>query len=140
MRDARAELMFRVLRVCLHERAFAFDSLINRLISLSFARQVHERFFPGALTAALSSQVRTLIDVVQRDTLDVLDEVRDFAAACSGHSDKDVRKYAAQTGLRVNTRSLARNVEAQRLWDLMNARGLSLLGLAGRTVQGALGS
>jgi hypothetical protein len=140
MRDARAELMFRVLRVCLHERAFAFDSLLNRLISLSFARQVHERFFPGALTVALSSQVRALIDVVQRDTLDVLDEVRDFAATPAGHSDKDVRRYAAQTGLRVNTRALAWNVEAQRLWDLMNARGLSLLGLAGRTVQGALGS
>lgn len=140
MRDARAELMFRVLRVCLHERAFAFDSLLNRLISLSFARQVHERFFPGALTATLSAQVRQLIDVVQRDTLSVLREVLAFAESADGADQRAVRRYAAQTGLRVNTRSLPWNVEAERLWDLMNARGLALLGLAGRTVKGALGS
>lgn len=138
MRDARAELMFRVLRVCLHERAFAFDSLLNRLISLSFARQVHERFFPGPLTAMLSGQVRALIDVVQRDTLTVLHDVLEFAR--EQHDEPSVRRHAAQTGLRVNTRALGWNVEAQRLWDLMNARGLALLGLAGRTVQGALGS
>lgn len=140
MRDARAELMFRVLRVCLHERAFAFDSLLNRLISLSFARQVHERFFPGALTNTLSGQIRALIAEVQRDTLDVLREVLDFARHAESTQDRAVRRFATQTALRVNTRGLSWNVAAQRLWDLMNARGMALLGLSGRTVRGALGS
>ena len=47
MRDERAEVMFRIMRVSFHERALAIDSLLNRLISLSFARQLHEHFFPS---------------------------------------------------------------------------------------------
>ena len=45
MRDPRAEVLFRIVRVALHERALAIESLLNRLISLSFARQLHMRFF-----------------------------------------------------------------------------------------------
>jgi hypothetical protein len=51
-----------------------------------------------------------------------------------------VRRFATQTGLQVNTRALLWNVEAQRLWDLMNARGMALLWLSGRTLPSALGS
>jgi hypothetical protein len=45
MRDSRAEVLFRIVRVSLHERALAIESLLNRLISLSFARQLDERYF-----------------------------------------------------------------------------------------------
>src|SRR6185503_14302874 len=67
MRDERAEVMFRIMRVALHERALAMESLLNRLISLSFARQLHERFFPGPATDALSGAANRLGVEVRRD-------------------------------------------------------------------------
>lgn len=140
MRDARAEMMFRILRVALHDRAFAFDSLLNRLISLSFARQVHERFFPGQTTATLGARVTDLMVAGQRDTLAILRQVMDHVACADLGDATAVRRYATEVGLRANTRALPWHVEAERLWDLLSARGLHRLGVRGRTIAGGIGS
>lgn len=140
MRDVRAEIMFRLLRVALHERAFAFDSLLNRLISLSFARQVHERFFPGETTQKFSARVIALIDLVQRDTLDVLRRALDHVASADLQDARTLRRHAVDLGLRANTRALAWHHEAETLWDVLNARGLRRTGVQGRTLRGAIGS
>src|SRR5262249_48865252 len=79
MRDARAEGMVRVMRVSLHERALALESLLNRLISLSFARQIHDRFFPGEVTAELGRAVVDLGVEVRKDTVTALRRALDFA-------------------------------------------------------------
>lgn len=126
MRDARCELMFRILRVCLHERAFAFDSLLNRLISLSFARQVHERFFPGRATDAFCKRVNDLTHAVHTDTLDLLWKVHDFVNELDEGDTDSATPYALRLGLDAAKRDLPWNTEAMRLWEHANVRGHSL--------------
>ena len=60
MLDARAELAFRILRVCLHERAFSHESLLNKLISLAFA-------VAGARLAAIRRRNRAACPARGRD-------------------------------------------------------------------------
>jgi anaerobic magnesium-protoporphyrin IX monomethyl ester cyclase len=128
MRDDRAELMFRILRVALHERAFAFDSLLNRLISLSFARQLHERFFPGDATDALSAEVVALVRAAHADTLAMLDEAMVLAAHPSGGDH--VRRQAVDMALAAGRREQPWRRAVDRLWQYFHLRGLGLLGQA----------
>jgi hypothetical protein len=125
MRDARAELMFRILRVALHERAFAFDSLLNRLISLSFARQLHEHFFPGPATARISDEVRELMRTVHADTLAILDEAMALASAKTGPAE-DLGKRAVAMALAASGRALPWLAQADRLWERLHLRGRAL--------------
>lgn len=125
MRDDRAELMFRVLRVALHERALAFDSLLNRLISLSFGRQLHEHFFPGPATQRLSAEILDLVRTVHADTLGILDEV--CAVAASGSpSPETVCQRAVHLAAESSRRDLPWYVEVDRLWEHLHIRGRSL--------------
>jgi hypothetical protein len=123
MRDPRAEIMFRAMRVCFHERAFAFDSLLNKLISLSFARQVHEELFPGPVTDDLSRRVDELIVEVHRDTVDELRQLIDFAAEVDPGDRERVREHAVQKGLELGARDAAAFDRAERLWDHLSGRG-----------------
>jgi hypothetical protein len=123
MRDARAEVMFRILRVCLHERALAMESLLNRLISLSFARQLHLRFFPGDTSAALAERAMRLGVEVRRDTVDVLRRALDFAGRVDVHDKRAVQRYAVEEALAINARDLRFRTETEALWDHLNARG-----------------
>jgi len=126
MSDERAEMMFRILRVCLHERAFAFDSLLNRLISLSFARQLHEHFFPDLATLQLSREVLDLVRAVHVDTVDILDESR--ALASEPRLDPHVvRQRAVEMALAASRRALTWYSEVDRLWNHLHVRGRSLL-------------
>lgn len=125
MRDARAEIMFRILRVCLHERAFAFDSLLNRLISLSFARQMHERFLPGPATEQLSLEVEHLILEAHRDTVDCLRMTLDFSAGQDAHARERARRFAVRTALEVQRRDHSWRRQVDRLWQQLHARGIA---------------
>ncbi|HVR19935.1 MAG TPA: radical SAM protein, partial [Polyangiaceae bacterium] len=78
MLDARAEVLFRIIRVSLHERALEIESLLNRLISLSFARQLHERFFPGPETEKLARRIVDIGVEARLDTVRVLREALEF--------------------------------------------------------------
>ncbi|MBI4705215.1 MAG: B12-binding domain-containing radical SAM protein [Deltaproteobacteria bacterium] len=125
MRDARAELLFRIARVCLHERAFAFDSLLNRIISLSFARQVHERFFPGVTTDALGAEVDELVIDAHGDTVDVLRRLLDRCAQ-AGAPSFEARELAIGEALAIGRRDQPRRARAADLWQQLHARGLAL--------------
>jgi len=131
MSDARAELMFRVLRVALHERAFAFDSLLNRLISLSFARQLHQHFFPGATSERLANDVLALIRTVHEDTLQILAEVHDLVARPVPLDGVDVQEHALQIGLAASRRDFAWHERAGQLWQYCHARGRQLVAPVG---------
>jgi radical SAM superfamily enzyme YgiQ (UPF0313 family) len=130
MTDDRAEVMFRVLRVCLHERAFAFDSLLNKLISLSFARQVHEELFPGPATDDLNRQVDGLIVEIHRDTVDELRRQIDFAASVDPGDTEQIREHAVRTGLEIGQRDVLAYDRCERLWRHLNARGEALFDAA----------
>ena len=131
MRDARAEVMFRILRVSLHERAFAMDSLLNRLISLSFARQVHEHFFPGRATDALSREVTELSVEVRRDTVKVLREALAFVQAEDVHDRRRVQQFALGQALAVGRRDVAKRQRNEALWRHLTARGTLLMARRG---------
>jgi anaerobic magnesium-protoporphyrin IX monomethyl ester cyclase len=136
MRDERAELMFRLLRVALHERAFAFDSLLNRLISLSFGRQLHEHFFPGPSTDRLSREVLDLVCTVHADTLEILDEARALAAG-KMMKPEDARQWAVDMALAASRRDLPWYAQVGRLWEHLHLRGRSLLGRIGARPDGS---
>jgi hypothetical protein len=132
MADARAELMFRILRVCLHERAFAEDSLLNRLISLSFARQLHQHFFPGQATERLSREVLDLVRAAHADTVSILDEARALAGG-PRMEPAEISQRAVDMALAAARRALPWYADVDRLWNHFQLRGRALLGQAEST-------
>jgi hypothetical protein len=126
MRDPRAELMFRVLRVALHERAFAFDSLLNRLISLSFARQLHERFFPGRESRHLSDETFALMRTVHEDTLQILQQAFAIAETPGSLDAAAVQREAVAMALAASRRDLDWYARAGQLWEYCHVRGRHL--------------
>lgn len=125
MRDAHAEAMFRILRVAFHERGLAVSSLLNRLISLSFARQLHQHFFPGSDTDRLSEQIRAVIHDVRQDTLERLRAVLDFAASADPQDKQKVRRFAVAQALSIGEYDAPMRIKAGRLWLALHARGLA---------------
>ena len=123
MRDGRAEAMFRILRVAFHERGLAISSLLNRLISLSFARQLHEHFFPGPVTDALSRDIRALNHAVRRDSLERLRSILEFARTADPSDKKGLRTFAVSQALSIGTFDAPARLEAGRLWLALHARG-----------------
>lgn len=137
MRDARAEVMFRILRVAFHEHALAIESLLNRLISLSFSRQLHERFFPGQATDALSRAVVDLSTETRRDSVEYLRRTLAFVAATDVRDERAVRSYALSLALEINARDRERRRRAEELWQHLELRGRALMERRGVVVPGA---
>lgn len=131
MRDERAEVMFRILRVSQHERAFEMESLLNRLISLSFARQIHEHFFPGSATQALSREVTELGVAVRRDTLESLRRTLDFVATGGLRDRERVQRFALCEALGAAERGLPWRARTEQLWRHFTARGALLMARRG---------
>jgi hypothetical protein len=123
MRDPRAEMMFRVLRVCFDQRAFTGESLLNRLINLSFTRHVHEALLPGPATTASSGKVDVLLSEVYRDTVDELRKVADFAAGDGCDDVERSRDFAIDLALGINERDNLWNARVDELAALLDARG-----------------
>ncbi len=128
MRDPRAEMMFRVLRISFNQRAFHNESLLNNLINLSFTRHVHEALLPGPATAAMSRRVDRLIAEVYRDTVDELRRISAFAAAASLDDIEKSRRFAIETALCLNERDNLWAREVERLAFFLDARGARIRG------------
>lgn len=139
MRDERAEVMFRILRVSLHEHALAIESLLNRLISLSFSRQLHEHFFPGPETRALARAVNELGIETRRDTLRVLRETLAFVSEANVRDDARVRSFALAQALSLNARDRERRRRCEELWQHLELRGRRAMARRG-VAPGPLGS
>jgi anaerobic magnesium-protoporphyrin IX monomethyl ester cyclase len=127
IRDLRAELAFRLLRVSLHERAFAHDSLHNKLISLAFAAQAQQWMFPGQETDRLAQQVEQIGCAVRRDTVDALRRTVDFADRASPDDWGAANAFCVREGLGAAQRDLPFHTQVDRLWELLHARGHMLL-------------
>lgn len=123
MRDERAEVMFRILRVSLHERALAIDSLLNRLISLSFARQIHDTLFPSEATRALHVAVSELGVAIRKDTVLRLREALAFVRSAHFQDAPAVRRFAVEQGLAMGHRDMPLRKRVAALWDHYSARG-----------------
>ncbi len=123
MKDLRAEIMFRILRICFDQRAFSNESLLNRMINLSFARHVQEELLPGPSTDALSKKVDQLILEVYRDTVDALLEVADFASGAKFDDLDGCRNYAIETAMTINERDLLFSHRCNEISFLLEARG-----------------
>ena len=123
MRDERAELMFRIMRVSLHERALAIDSLLNRLISLSFARQLHSHFFPSAVTAEMDRAVTEVGVAARKDTVARLRAIRELVLALPPGDKKAFQRFAVEQGLAIGAEDMPRRAQTESLWDHYHARG-----------------
>lgn len=123
MRDPRAEMMFRMLRVCFNGRAFHNESLLNNLINLSFTRHVHEALLPGPATDAMSRRVDELVRDVYRDTVDALRDVSGAAARISPDDIDTSRRFAIDTAMAINERDNHFAEELEHIAFLLDARG-----------------
>ncbi|MBW2459081.1 MAG: cobalamin-dependent protein [Deltaproteobacteria bacterium] len=128
IRDERAEVMFRVLRASMQERAFACDSVINRVISLSFARQVQLALFPGGSADALSRFVDELRDDLYGDTVAVLRQALALAAEADLSDRAAIHEATAALALEVARRDGLLGQRADDLWQRLTVRGT--MGLA----------
>jgi anaerobic magnesium-protoporphyrin IX monomethyl ester cyclase len=138
MRDERAEVMFRILRVALHERALAIESLLNRLISLSFARQLHERFFPGSSSDALSRAIVALSIEARRDTVATLRRMLEFVATENVRDRSLVQRFAVGEALAIGRRDAPLRRQTEDLWQHLHARGAMLMGKKGPRIAAAV--
>lgn len=127
MRDPRAEVLFRILRISLNERALGLESLLNRLISLSFARQLHEVYFAGPHTAALAERARTLGVEARRDTLHAIREAMAFVASTDVFDARQVQRFAVSQALAINAADAERRRQVEELWLHLHTRGLELM-------------
>ena len=127
MRDTRAEVLFRIIRVSFHEHALAIESLLNRLISLSFARQLHEHFFPGAATEALSRRIVELSAEVRASTAAALRDAVAFVRSERIADAAAVRRFAVAQALEINARDREPRFRTEELWQHLNTRGQALM-------------
>lgn len=125
MRDPRAELMFRILRVCFRQRAFDASSLLNHVITLCYGVQLHQWLIAGSETEVLAGKIRDLTIEVHRDTIDTLRGVLDFVAHANIEDKEGARRYAVALGLDVNARDLAWRRCADELSRMLTARGIA---------------
>ncbi len=126
MRDTRAELMFRVLRVCFRQRAFDATSLLNHVISLCFSYQLHPALFPGAESEKLAREIQSLALEVHADTLDTLRRIFDFATHADIEDSRAARRFAVGLGFDVNNRDLNWRRQSEHYNRVLDARGRAL--------------
>jgi hypothetical protein len=126
MRDERAEVMFRVMRVSFHERALAVDSLLNRLISVSFARQIHDELLPSAEAEELSRTVTDLGVRVRRDTVQRMRELLEVVRSPAWRDPKVMRRFAVDQALAIGAHDMPLRAQVEALWDRYHARGRGL--------------
>lgn len=128
------EMLFRILRVSLHERAFSGSSLHNRLISLAFAWQLHLHLFPDAGSRAIANAAQTLAREVHEDTVAMLRRALNWVqgkahslayeqGAEMGVYGAEVSQFAVSEGRAAGIRDFPRYQQLERLWDLLQARG-----------------
>jgi hypothetical protein len=127
MTDPAAELLFRIVRVSLHERALATTSLQNRLISLTFAWQLHGFLFPGVESSAIAREAYDLGLQVRLDTVAMLRRavqwVRERQPKDAQSFPADAGQFAVAEGRAAGLRDFPRRQYADRLWELLHARG-----------------
>jgi hypothetical protein len=123
MRDSTAEVMFRILRVCFYDRAFDCNSILNKLITLSFAKKIHQTLIPGARTDRTGEQIDALVREVYEDTVAELWRIMDFAAHTEISNLEANRQFAIDAALAINERDAVWRNEIDALTDLLDARG-----------------
>jgi len=126
MRDERAEVMFRVMRVSFHERAFAIDSLLNRLISVSFARQIHDELHPGEEATDLCEAVTRVGTAVRKDTVERMRELLELVRSPSWRDKKTMQRFAVDQALAIGAHDMPLRREVESLWNRYHARGRTL--------------
>ena len=123
MRDSRAELMFRVLRVCFRQWAFDATSLLNHVITLCYGYQLHRALYPGIDSDELASEIQTLCVDIHADTVELLRLVFEFASRADIEDAPKVRRFAVEAGFDINNRDLAWRKECERYSRLLDSRG-----------------
>jgi anaerobic magnesium-protoporphyrin IX monomethyl ester cyclase len=126
MRDPRAELMFRILRVCFRQWAFDATSILNHIISLCFGAQLHQALFPGRESDALAREIQALTTNVHVDTVATLRKVFDFASQAEFDDSARARRFAVEMGFEINNRDLTWRTECERYNAALDARGRQL--------------
>jgi hypothetical protein len=127
MRDDRAEVMFRILRLSFEQRSFAYDSLLNRLITLAYGQRVHEAFFPGEPTQRAGRAIAGLVTDVHRDTVERLRALLTFVEEHDVRNRTAVERYAVQMSMDVKVADLKFHERFEPLWSHLHTVGMDQL-------------
>ena len=124
--DTRAELMFRILRVCFRQRAFDATSLLNNILTLAYSSQLHQKLFSGTESARLAREIESLAIEVHTDTVETLRRILDFAARADIEDTENPRRFAVDLGFEINNRDLSWRRQCEHYNRLLDARGRAL--------------
>jgi hypothetical protein len=130
MRDVRAELMFRVLRVCFRERAFNATSLLNHIITLCFGFQLHQSLYPGRDSEQLAHDIQRLAVEIHADTVDTLRRIFEFAGHANIEDAQTARRFAVELGFEINNRDLLWRRQIEHFHRVLDVRGRGIALLA----------
>jgi anaerobic magnesium-protoporphyrin IX monomethyl ester cyclase len=115
MRDARAELMYRILRVALRDRAFSRQSLLGRLTTLDIVLRFQR--YLGIDPARFAERAQALLGQAQEDTLAALDEALEFSAQTSPEDHARVHRFALDLGLAAGRADARIEAALDTLWS-----------------------
>ena len=115
MADTRAELMFRIMRVSFYNRAFNFDSVLNRLGTLVFSTEAHLRLIPGPTTTVFAKKALGLLTDINRDTVRRLRDAWAFSMESGLDEVKKVQDFAMDLAMDMNEEDHRRLDELEQL-------------------------
>lgn len=123
IKDSRAEIAFRIMRLSFMGRVFDVGSLMNKLISVYFAGQVHVSFFDGSQSKSIFSQIESLLVDFHRDLLEEMRRIIHFAQEADPSKAELIRDWAVQAALEMNQRDHRFFNRYEQIFARLNARG-----------------
>ena len=112
--DQRVELAFRLSAICFAGRNFSSDGVANTNTGMGYEGAVL-RHFHGAPGAALAGDVDRLVLEVNRDTVDCLDQLLQFASECDLADHDAACDFAEELATRINFSDLELGARQDRL-------------------------
>jgi anaerobic magnesium-protoporphyrin IX monomethyl ester cyclase len=112
--DPRAELAYRLMSVCFRHRNFSPSGVANLNTGMGYEAAVLRHFY-GARGEPLAREVDALIETINRDTLQHLRRLLDFAASCDLGRTAAACDFAEELATTINFRDLALGEQQRRL-------------------------
>jgi len=115
----------------LRGRVLAISSVLNRLISMPFARQLHAQYFPGPTSLELAERAHRLGVEARSDTVRVIRDALELYEPATCATKQACGNFATRQAISVNLPDHPRRCQTEELWQLYNLRGEQLMARRG---------
>lgn len=96
--DRRAELVFRISSIVFRSRNFHLRGVANTLSTLGYEPDLLREVLPAADVDNEAEDVRRLIERVNRNTLEYLSSIADFAESAQASQPESVTRFTTEIG------------------------------------------